>query len=209
MHRQTIRLSRPIVLLAGAAAVALLTAACGSSGGGAASSASAPGGAAGSAAAAGGNSSTSASVTTMKKALRIETHSAPMGTFLTDGSGDALYMFAADSHGKSACTGACTTYWPPLTVHGKAAVAGSAKAADLGLITRSDGSKQVTYAGHPLYYYAGDRKPGDTNGQGSNNFGAKWWLLAPSGRPIAKGSSGGAGSSPSKSGSGGGGGTWG
>jgi hypothetical protein len=62
--------------------------------------------------------------------------------------------------------------------------ADGAKAADLGTITRSDGSKQVTYLGHPLYYFAGDSGPGQTNGQGSNGFGAKWWLVAPAGTKI-------------------------
>jgi hypothetical protein len=59
-----------------------------------------------------------------------------------------------------------------------------AKAADLGTITRSDGTKQVTYDGHPLYYFAGDSGPGQTNGQGSDGFGAKWWLVAPAGTQI-------------------------
>jgi hypothetical protein len=61
---------------------------------------------------------------------------------------------------------------------------GGAKASDLGTITRSDGTKQVTYDGHPLYYFVGDSAAGQTNGQGSDNFGAKWWLVAPSGAEI-------------------------
>jgi hypothetical protein len=67
---------------------------------------------------------------------------------------------------------------------GKVTVSGSAKASDLGTITRSDGTKQVTYDGHPLYYFAGDSGPGQTSGQGSDGFGAKWWLVAPSGTQI-------------------------
>jgi hypothetical protein len=66
----------------------------------------------------------------------------------------------------------------------------------LATITRSDGSKQVSYDGHPLYLFKEDTAPGDTNGQGSSNFGAKWWLLAPSGQPITSSGSGSA-SSPS------------
>jgi hypothetical protein len=72
---------------------------------------------------------------------------------------------------------------------------GGANAADLGTITRSDGSKQVTYKGHPLYYFVGDTAAGSLKGQGSNNFGAKWWLVAPSGTAIAAGASSGGGSS--------------
>ena len=62
--------------------------------------------------------------------------------------------------------------------------AGSAKASDLGTITRSDGTKQVTYDGHPLYYFVGDSGPGTAAGQGSDNFGAKWWLVSPAGSDV-------------------------
>jgi len=130
----------------------------------------------------------------------VETHSGPLGTYLTDGHGMSLYMFASDTPSKSSCTGQCLSYWPPLTE--KATAAGGAKASMLGTVT--NGTKQVTYGGHPLYTYAGDKSPGETNGQGSNNFGAMWWLLAPSGQPIT-GASGGASSSSSSSGGGGGG----
>jgi hypothetical protein len=61
---------------------------------------------------------------------------------------------------------------------------GSASASDLGTITRSDGTKQVTYDGHPLYYYAGDSGSGMASGQGSDSFGAKWWLVSPSGSDV-------------------------
>jgi predicted lipoprotein with Yx(FWY)xxD motif len=93
----------------------------------------------------------------------------------------------ADSPNKSACSGACASAWPPLTSTGAPSVTGSAKANELSTITRSDGTKQVTYATHPLYYYVGDTAPGQTNGQGSDGFGAKWWLVAPSGTQITSG----------------------
>jgi hypothetical protein len=80
-------------------------------------------------------------------------------------------------------------------------------AGKLGTITRSDGTKQVTYAGHPLYFYKADSAAGDTHGQGLDDFGGKWWLLASSGKPIT-GSGGGASSSSSSASSGGGGGGW-
>jgi predicted lipoprotein with Yx(FWY)xxD motif len=114
----------------------------------------------------------------------IEAHAGSAGSFLTNGSGRAVYLWAADSMNKSACSGACAGAWPPVTAIGQVTAADGAKAADLGTITRSDGTKQVTYDGHPLYYYAGDSGPGQTNGQGSDSFGAKWWLVAPAGTKI-------------------------
>jgi predicted lipoprotein with Yx(FWY)xxD motif len=135
--------------------------------------------------------------------VTVETHSGPMGTYLTDGAGRSLYMFAADSATKSACAGACLTYWPPLTASGGVHASGGVSSSKL---TTLSGSKQVVYAGHPLYYYKQDTAPGDTSGQGSTNFGAKWWLLAPSGAPIT--STGGGSSSSSSSSGGGGGGGW-
>jgi predicted lipoprotein with Yx(FWY)xxD motif len=114
----------------------------------------------------------------------IESHAGSAGSFLTNASGRAVYLWAADSMNKSNCSGACAGAWPPVTSMGKVTAANGAKAADLGTITRSDGTKQVTYSGHPLYYFAGDSGPGQTNGQGSDNFGAKWWLVAPAGAKI-------------------------
>jgi predicted lipoprotein with Yx(FWY)xxD motif len=114
----------------------------------------------------------------------IESHAGSAGSFLTNGSGRAVYLWAADSMNKSTCSGACAGAWPPVTTTGKVTVADGAKAADLGTITRSDGSKQVTYDGQPLYYFAGDSGSGQTNGQGSDSFGAKWWLVAPAGTKI-------------------------
>jgi predicted lipoprotein with Yx(FWY)xxD motif len=114
----------------------------------------------------------------------IESHTGSAGSFLTNASGRAVYLWAADSMNKSTCSGACAGAWPPVTTTGKVTVADGAKAADLGTITRSDGTKQVTYLGHPLYYFAGDSGSGQTNGQGSDSFGAKWWLVAPTGTKI-------------------------
>src|SRR5262249_61136916 len=80
--------------------------------------------------------------------------------------------------------GACGGPGPPVPATGTVTAAGSANATDLGTTTRSDGTKQVTYAGHPLYYYAGDSGSGMASGQGSDSFGAKWWLVAPSGSDV-------------------------
>jgi predicted lipoprotein with Yx(FWY)xxD motif len=189
-------------LIAALGAVALLAVACSSSSKKTAQSA-AP--AAQSAASAAKSAASSASVAT-GQAVTVETHSGELGTYLTDGSGRALYLFAADTAGKSACSAACATYWPPLTASGMPAASGKASNAMLGTITRADGTKQVTYNRHPLYYYKQDTDTGDTYGQGSNNFGAKWWLVAPSGLPItgAGAASSAPASSPSSSKAGGG-----
>jgi predicted lipoprotein with Yx(FWY)xxD motif len=148
---------------------AVLLAACASSSGGG----SAP------PAAAGGSTSASAAA-----ALTIETHSGPLGTFLTDGKGNTLYMFASDTSSTSTCSGQCVVFWPPLAETTTPSVAGGASAGDLGAITRADGTKQVTYNGHPLYYFKEDTAAGDTKGQGNPGFGAKWWVLSPKGAPI-------------------------
>jgi predicted lipoprotein with Yx(FWY)xxD motif len=112
-----------------------------------------------------------------------------VGTYLTGASGRSLYIWVADSGGKSSCSGACASAWPPLITKGAPTATSGAVASDLGVITRSDGTKQVTYKGRPLYYFAGDTAAGMTNGQGSNQFGAKWWLLSPSGGTVGGGSS--------------------
>ena len=140
-------------------------------------------------------SPTNASATSMM----VKTAHSSAGSYLVGPSGKALYLFDADKSGKSACSGACAKVWPPLTTTSKPTAGGGAVSADLGTITRSDGTKQVTYKGHPLYYYAADTGPGQTTGQGSNNFGAKWWLVAPSGAAITQSVSGGSSSSSSSS----------
>jgi predicted lipoprotein with Yx(FWY)xxD motif len=117
----------------------------------------------------------------------------------------------ADTGDKSNCSGACATAWPPVTTSGKPTAGTGVNAGDLGTTTRSDGSQEVTYKGHPLYYFIADKSAGETTGQGSNSFGAKWWLVAPSGSAITSGGSSGSrsASSSSSSSSSGGGGGWG
>jgi predicted lipoprotein with Yx(FWY)xxD motif len=114
----------------------------------------------------------------------IMTGSGAAGTFLVDGTGRALYLWVADGTGKSTCSGACASAWPPVPATGTVTAAGGAQASDLSTITRADGSKQVAYDGHALYYFVDDKGAGQTNGQGSDSFGAKWWLVAPAGTAI-------------------------
>ena len=143
----------------------------------------------------------SQSVSRTSAGLTIGTKKASVGTYLTGTGGRALYIWVGDSAGKSSCAGGCATAWPPLTVGSMPKVTGGASAADISLITRSGGAKQVTYKGRPLYYYAGDTGPGTTNGQGSDQFGAKWWLISPSGGPVGSSSSAASKSSPASGGS--------
>jgi predicted lipoprotein with Yx(FWY)xxD motif len=117
----------------------------------------------------------SATVTTARTAL---------GRIIVDGRGRSLYLFEKDAHGRSACSGVCTAYWPPLLSNGKALAIKGAKPGLLGSIRRTDGSRQVSYAGHPLYFFSGDTRPGQTNGEGLKDFGAGWYVLTPSGKKI-------------------------
>ena len=187
-----------IRLAAVVAAPALLVAACGNSGTTNAGSSSAGGSAS---SAAGGS-----------KSATVETHSGPLGTYLTDGSGRTVYLFAKDHGMQSSCSGPCASVWPPLVAKGTLTASGGAKTSMLATVTRSDGSKQVTYHGHPLYYFASDTSAGSTSGEGVNNYGAKWWVVSPAGASITKasgsssGSSGGGGGGGGTSGGGGGGG---
>jgi len=119
----------------------------------------------------------------------VATKSGSDGTYLVDGKGMTLYLFKADKSSKSTCSSACASYWPAYTTSGTPTVSGDAQQSMVGTSKRSDGSTQVTYNGHPLYHYAQDSSPGDTNGQGSTNFGAEWTIVAPDGTSIEKGAS--------------------
>ena len=142
---------RPFALAALAVAGALALAACGSSSTSSSSgAAAAPGYGGGSSGAPGG--STAASV--------VSTKTSSLGTFLVDGQGRTLYLWDADHGPKSTCSAACAQAWPPLTTTGTPKASGAVKSSLLGTATRADGSHEVTYAGHPLYTYAGDTQPG-------------------------------------------------
>ncbi len=186
------------------AAAAVVLAACGSSG----NSASGSGGS--SAPPSSASSSTSAPSGGSATGTTVVTHKGPMGTYLTDSKGRAVYLFASDTSTMSSCNASCLVLWPALTTNGMPHGTGAATA-KIGTIKDSSGATQVTYNGHPLYYYSGDNGAGQTNGEGINNFGAKWWLVSPAGKQLTNtsSSSGGSSSSPSPShssgGSGGGG----
>jgi predicted lipoprotein with Yx(FWY)xxD motif len=108
------------------------------------------------------------------------------GPMLVDGAGHTLYLWKADTGPQSMCSGACAQAWPPVTTTASVRAGHGIDAKLLGMSKRADGSRQVTYAGHPLYLFAGDTAAGQLNGQGSNAFGADWWAVAPTGAAITQ-----------------------
>jgi predicted lipoprotein with Yx(FWY)xxD motif len=121
-----------------------------------------------------------------------------LGNILVNSQGFTLYLFQADSGTTSACFGACATAWPPLRATGQPTAGSGVTASLLGTTPRNDGNPQVTYNGHPLYLYVGDKKAGDTTGQGVTAFGGGWFALTPTGAQVtsAPSSSGGSGAIP-------------
>ncbi len=118
-----------------------------------------------------GSTATGTAVTTVHTSL---------GTVLAAGPKRlTVYLFAADTGSASTCSGPCAQAWPPVSTTGAPKAEDGAVAADLGTITRADGTKQLTYKGHPLYYYVSDSQSGETTGQGVNSFGAPWYVLTP------------------------------
>lgn len=109
---------------------------------------------------------------------------AKLGKILVDGGGRTLYLFEADKATGSTCYGRCASYWPPLLTNGAPQAGAGVNASLLGTTTRTDGSVEVTYGGHPLYYVVTDHNPGDATGQGVNNFGAVWDVVGPDGKKI-------------------------
>jgi predicted lipoprotein with Yx(FWY)xxD motif len=115
-------------------------------------------------------------------AVSLKTAKGDPGTFLVDSSGRSLYLFEADKSSTSTCNGACAAAWPPLTTTGAPTAGTGVKANLLGTSKRDDGKMEVTYNGHPLYYFANDTAPGDLKGQGVDAFGAEWYAVSPEGK---------------------------
>ena len=110
-----------------------------------------------------------------------------LGRIIVNGQGRTLYLFERDRRrGHSACSGACAVYWPPLITHGKPIARGGARQSLLGTIKRSNGARQVTYAGHPVYRFVQDMKRGDTKGEGLTFFGGGWDALSAAGKKIER-----------------------
>lgn len=128
----------------------------------------------------------------------VDLRKTALGAILVDGRGRTLYLFEKDRGGVSMCNSACTKYWPPLISHGAPRAGKGVHQSLLRLAVSQSGSGQVTYRGHPLYTFVGDKRTGQTAGEGLDNFGAEWYAVAPNGRKVersgsASGSSGSSG----------------
>jgi predicted lipoprotein with Yx(FWY)xxD motif len=160
--------TRPLAAVAAVAVVGLIAAACGSS------TPSAKATTTTGATPAGTTGSGSAGQTVAD----VMSNASLGSSILVNSSGMTLYKFSADSAGMSACSGGCTTVWPPLTVaSGTTPKGGSGAAGTFGTITRADGSLQVTYDGHPLYTFSGDTSSGSTSGQNVTSDGGTWTVV--------------------------------
>jgi predicted lipoprotein with Yx(FWY)xxD motif len=106
------------------------------------------------------------------------------GRILFDTRGRALYAFTRDPRGRSVCSGACAQAWPPYILRGRMRPGAGVRASLLGTTRRADGSRQVTYAGRPLYYYVGDRRPGEVRCQNVFGFDGLWLVMRPNGRVV-------------------------
>ena len=110
--------------------------------------------------------------------------SSDYGRIVFDGRGFALYAFTADPRGRSVCHGACAKAWPPYLVKGPVRAGVGTRQRLLGTIRRADGSRQLTYAGRPLYYYVGENRPHLVLCQNVREFGGLWLVVRPSGALV-------------------------
>jgi predicted lipoprotein with Yx(FWY)xxD motif len=168
-----------VLLSGGLAAIALLAAACGGASQSAATSSFSPSSPATSV------SPSSSAAPVVNAAITLTMANNPkLGQILVDSSGRTVYLFLADKGPTSVCYTQCAAYWPPVITHGALKAGAGVNASLLGTTARTDGTTEVTYAGHPLYYFISDKKPGDVTGQGVNGFGAPWYVVAPSGMQV-------------------------
>jgi predicted lipoprotein with Yx(FWY)xxD motif len=150
----------------------------------------------------GGSNSSSTPAAASTSGAAVNSTNTALGKIVTDGKGRTLYLFTKDSGMMSSCTGACASEWLPFTATSKPA-AGDGVSGAITLVKRA-GAKQVALDGHPLYYFTGDQSAGQLNGQGVDDFGAKWFAVGPSGAQVTavpKSNSGGGSSSSGSSGS--------
>src|SRR3954470_22223628 len=166
--------SRSMTTLAGAAVIPLAALAAGCGGGShtATASSSPP-------------PKTTSAPATAARGTTVHVAKSRLGKILVDSRGRTLYLFKKDKGKKSACSGACAQFWPPLRTSGKPKAGSGAKASLIGTTKRSDGKPQVTYNGHPVYSFVMDKKAGDTNGEGVTAFGGKWFAISPSGKQVS------------------------
>src|SRR5438128_1572096 len=116
----------------------------------------------------------------------VSVHKTKLGLILVNSKGHTLYLFRKDRNGKSACSGSCARFWPPLLSRGKPTAGPGVKRTLLGTTRRSNGSLQVTYNKHPLYTYSLDKRAAQTKGEGALAFGAKWYAVSARGTAVVK-----------------------
>ena len=135
----------------------------------------------------GGYGNTSAAATPEAadgKAAVLATASTGLGTILVDGNKRTVYEFAKDTGSTSTCDGGCASIWPPVVAPDTLPASLPGVSGELGATTRTDGGRQLTIAGHPVYTYSGDDAAGDTNGQGLLLNGGVWNVVSPAGSPV-------------------------
>jgi predicted lipoprotein with Yx(FWY)xxD motif len=123
------------------------------------------------------------SATAAPTGAKLTVRSSRYGKVLFDGRGYSLYLFTSDRGTRSTCYGGCAKAWPPFLTSGKSSAGPGVTARLLGTTQRRDGRLQVTYAGHPLYFYNGDGK-GQTKCQNVSNFGGLWLVVTPNGKAV-------------------------
>jgi predicted lipoprotein with Yx(FWY)xxD motif len=133
-----------------------------------------------------GGTATGAHSAAAKKKPTLALRTTGLGKVLVDSKGRTLYMFGADTKNRSNCADACAGNWPPAKAPSKPTVGKGVSKRKLKVIKRADGTKQLSYAGHPLYGFVGDQKPGDVTGQGVDAFGGLWHVVAASGKAVTK-----------------------
>jgi predicted lipoprotein with Yx(FWY)xxD motif len=168
-----------------AAGVALAASGCSTASTSSSDSATAPPASSASASAQASSPAASASASSASaETVDLKSISGIPGMALVDEDGKTLYLFEADKNGTSTCTGPCAAAWPPVTTSGAPQAGSGVDKSLLGTVKRDDGTEQVTYNGHPLYYFVGDTGPGMDKGQGSKAFGAGWYALNAKGSKI-------------------------
>ena len=176
------------IVVAATLAVVLIAAGCGGSSSGSAYSVDPYGSAA------------MASASSAPGAAKVGIASSRLGRIVVDSKGRTLYAFARDKNGRSACSGTCATYWPPLLTSGKVRAGHGAKASLLGTTKRGAGKLQVTYNRHPLYTFVRDTTKGQTTGENVDAFGAEWYAVSPAGAKVEPGVKSGAATTASPGG---------
>ncbi len=125
-----------------------------------------------------------ASAPSAAAAASVALRSTPLGQILVDGKGRTLYLFEADKASMSTCYGDCAAVWPPVLASGTPVAGAGLDQMLVATTARKDGSVEVVYNGHPLYYFVSDKQPGDTTGQAISSFGADWYALSAAGNKV-------------------------